>query len=438
MPQRLTGGMLCHKRAQRPHAIALPNGPPHLLVAGCAVKMPIMNRVPVTELNDRIQRFRVCMDAENPDWELGAIFGRISQYYFTGTMQDGVLLIPRSGPAVFCVRRSFERACTESLFPDIRPMKGFRDAAPLVPTARHAIHVDTETLSVALLGRFRKYFPCQEVASLDRQVARLRAVKSPYELAHLERAGAVHRRILEEGVAPLLREGISEAEFACDLFSLMVRQGHQGVVRFGMPNVDIAVGQIGFGANSIHPTSFDGPGGCLGIGPAAPVLGSRDRRLRKGDLVFVDIGCAIEGYHTDKTMVYMFGRPLPDEAIAAHHRCVEIQRTLAAQLKPGVVPSEIYADVMADLDPAFLPNFMGFGDRRAGFLGHGVGLQIDEVPVLAEGFDEPLAAGMVLALEPKKGIPGIGLVGIEDTFVVTPQGGQSLTGTHPGLLLIEG
>jgi Xaa-Pro aminopeptidase len=377
------------------------------------------------------------MDAENPTWELDAIFGRINQYYFTGTMQDGVLLIPRGGPALFCVRRSYERTCMESLFPDIRPMKGFRDAAGLVPAVRHAVHVDKEMVPVALLGRFRKYFPCQEVGSLDRQVARLRAVKSPYELAILEKAGAVHRQILEEGTASLLREGISEAEFACDLFSLMVRQGHQGTVRLGMFNVDIAVGQIGFGENSLCPTSFDGPGGCLGMGPAAPVLGNRDRRLRKGDLVFVDIGCAVDGYHTDKTMVYMFGGPSTDEAIAAHGRCVQIQRELASQLKPGAVPSQIYAAVMADLDPAFLRDFMGFGDRRAGFLGHGVGLQIDEMPVLAEGFDEPLEAGMVLALEPKKGIAGVGMVGIEDTFVVTPEGGRSLTGTHPGLLLVQ-
>ena len=291
---------------------------------------------------------------------------------------------------------------------------------------------------MALLGRFRKYFPCQEVASLDRQVARVRAVKSPYELALLEKAGAIHREILEEGVAPLLREGISEAEFTCDLFSLMVRRGHQGVVRFGMFNVDIAVCQMGFGENSLYPTSFDGPGGCVGIGPAAPVLGSRDRRLRKGDLVFVDIGCAVEGYHTDKTMVYMFGRPLPDEVIAIHQQCAEIEHRLASLLKPGAIPSQIYSSVIDSLNPEFLRNFMGFGDRRANFLGHGVGLQIDELPVLAEGFDEPLAAGMVLALEPKKGIPGVGMVGIEDTFVVTPEGSRSITGDNPGLTLVKG
>jgi Xaa-Pro aminopeptidase len=83
-----------------------------------------------------------------------------------------------------------------------------------------------------------------------------------------------------------------------------------------------------------------------------------------------------------------------------------------------------------------LKNFMGFGSRRANFLGHGVGLQIDEPPVLAEGFDEPLAEGMALALEPKKGVPGVGMVGTENTYVVTAQGGRSLTGKNPGLILV--
>ncbi|HOW71905.1 MAG TPA: Xaa-Pro peptidase family protein [Phycisphaerae bacterium] len=397
-----------------------------------------MTQVPISELTDRMRRFRAGMDAENPSWELAAIFGRVSQYYFTGTMQDAVLLIPRNGQAVFCVRRSHERACMESQFPDIRPMKGFRDAVAAVPGTRAVIHIDTELVPVALLARFRKYFPCGEIVSLDRQLARLRAVKSPYELAIMERAGAVHRRILEEEAPSLLRKGMSEAELACDLFSLMVREGHQGVVRFGMFGVDIAVGQLGFGENSIYPTNFDGPGGCLGIGPAAPILGSRDRRLCEGDLVFVDIGFAVDGYHTDKTMVFMFGRPLPDEVIAVHRRCVEVQQQLASLIKPGATPSDIYTTVMNSLDPEFLQNFMGFGDRRANFLGHGVGLQIDDLPVIAEGFDEPLAEGMVLALEPKKGIAGIGMVGIEDTFIVTPTGGRSITGTHPGLTLVKG
>jgi len=397
-----------------------------------------MTKVPLTELKDRMQRFRVRMDADNPNWELAAFFGRVNQYYFTGTMQDGVLLVPRHREAVFCVRRSFERAVNESLFPDIRPMKSFRDAVPAVPAAaaRQVIHLETELVPLALIQRFRKHFPCNEIAALDAPIAWVRSVKSPYELSIMERCGAIHRRVMEDRVPAMLREGMNEAEFACDLYSLLVREGHQGTVRFGMFNVDIAVAQLGFGENSIYPTSFDGPGGCVGISPAAPVLGSRDRKLQKGDLVFVDVGCAMDGYHTDKTMVYMFGRPLPDEIVAAHRRCVELEHRLASLLRAGAIPSKICTETLASLNPEFLKNFMGFGDRRANFLGHGVGLQIDEPPVLAEGFDEPLVAGMVLAIEPKKGIPDVGMVGSENTYLVTPEGGRSITGNSPGLMLV--
>ena len=115
------------------------------------------------------------------------------------------------------------------------------------------------------------------------QVAKVRAVKSPYELALMERAGEIHRRIMEEEVPKLLREGISEAEFGADLFPAMVRQGHQGMVRFGAFGVETLVGQIGFGESSLCPTNMDSPGGCQGMGPAAPVLGSAVRKLRRGD-----------------------------------------------------------------------------------------------------------------------------------------------------------
>ena len=118
-------------------------------------------------------------------------------------------------------------------------------------------------------------------------------------------------------------------------------------------------------------------------------------------------------------------------------QCVKIQNQTAAMLRPGAIPSEMYQTIMESLSPAFLENFMGFGNRRVNFLGHGVGLIIDELPVIARGFDEPLTEGMVFALEPKKGIPGVGMVGIENTFIVTPAGGRCITGTHPGLMPVS-
>jgi Xaa-Pro aminopeptidase len=386
------------------------------------------NQAPLAELNSRMERFRARLTRDQPGWELAAIFGRVNQFYFTGTLQDGLLLIPRDSQATFWVRRSFERAQAESLFPDLRPMKSFRDAAPASAAARAVIHVDAEVATLAMLQRFRKYFPSRDLGSLDASAAWTRAVKSPWELALMERSGAIHRQALEEGIPTLLREGMSEAEFGCELFSLLVSQGHHGMSRFGMFGTEIVLGQIGFGENSVYPTCFDGPGGCLGLSPAAPVLGSRDRKLRRGDLVFTDVGCGFEGYHTDKTLICSFGRPQPDEVIQAHLRCLEVERQIASMLKPGAIPAEIYQAVTGSLTPEFQQNFMGCGPRRANFLGHGVGLQIDEPPVLAEGFDQPLVENMVLAVEPKKGIPGIGMVGSENTYLVTPQGGRSLTG----------
>jgi Xaa-Pro aminopeptidase len=313
-------------------------------------------------------------------------------------------------------------------------MKSFRDAAQSAVGTREVIHVEGEVVPYGLLQRFQKHFPCKTMAPLDAQMAKVRAVKSAYELAFLERAGAIHRRALEEQVPALLREGMSEAELGCELLSFMVREGHQGLVRFGMFGAECLLGQFTFGESSLCPVSMDTPSGWLGLEPAAPVLGSRERTLRKGDMVCLDVGCGVAGYHTDKTMTYAFGRAPRTDAITAQRRCEAIQEESAAMLKPGAIPSEIYTAIMKGLDTEFLEHFMGFNGRRANFLGHGIGLQVDEPPAIAEGFDEPLMEGMVIALEPKRGIPGVGMVGIENTFVVTAQGGRSITGNSPGLI----
>lgn len=395
-----------------------------------------MNRVPLRELQDRFDRFRVQMEEMDPEWELAVIFGKINQYYFTGTMQDGMLLLYRDGDAEYWVRRSFERALDESFLPGIRKMDSFRDAAKSFREFPDSVYLETEIVPLALLQRFQKHFPIADIRSVDQQISRIRSVKSNFEISLMEEAGKIHQRVLEDLVPDLLREGMSELEFAGNLYSTLLAEGHQGIVRFGMFNTEMLIGQIGFGESSLYPTSFDGPGGNYGLNPAVPLLGSRDRKLRSGDLVFVDVGCGVGGYHTDKTMTYMFGRSLPDDAIEAHERCFDIQNEMVSLLVPGETPSGIFDQIVNGLSKEFRTNFMGYGNRQAKFLGHGIGLVVDEMPVIAKGFDEPLQEGMVLALEPKKGVAGIGMVGIENTFLVTPSGGRCITGDDPGLMKV--
>ena len=393
-------------------------------------------KVPLKELNSRLDRFRKQMDQSCPVWQITVVFSKINLYYFTGTMQEGVLFIPKNDEAVLWVRRSYERAVEESLFPVIKPMESYRDAAVTMKNLTDTVYLEKEIVPIAMLQRFQKYFPFSVIESADLQIGAVRSIKSKYELTLMEQSGKIHQRVTEELVPAMLREGMSESEFFCDLYTAMINEGHHGVARFGMFDTETILGQIAFGESSIYPTSFNGPGGNYGMSPAVPIMGSRSRKLRKGDLVFVDTGCGVEGYHTDKTMTYMFGASLPNEAIKMHLQCVDIQNNIAAMLKPGAIPSVIYNDILNGLTPDFLENFMGFGTRKVKFLGHGIGLTIDELPVIANGFDEPIQEGMVFAIEPKKGIPHVGMVGIENTFIVTPYGGRNITGSHPGLLRV--
>jgi Xaa-Pro dipeptidase len=394
----------------------------------------IIKRTPKSELVNRMEQFKIIMDDTYPEWEIAVIFSKINLYYFTGTMQDGMLLIPREDEPTFWVRRSYERALNESLFDNIKSMNSYRDAAESMDKMPETIFLETEVVPIALYNRFQKHFPFKKYKSLDRIIATLRSVKSEYELSLTRRAGKIHEHVLEDIVPGILKLGMSEAELAADLFKVMIDEGHHGVTRFGMFDTEIILGQIGFGESSIYPSYFNGPGGNYGMSPAVPLIGSRNRKLNMGDLVFIDAGCGYEGYNTDKTMTYMFGKSLPDYAIEIHRQCVDIQDEIAEMLKPGAIPSVIYNEIMDNLDTEFLKNFMGYGDRRVNFLGHGIGLLIDEIPVIANGFNEPLKEGMVFAIEPKKGIENIGMVGIENTFIVTPNGGECITGNNPGLI----
>jgi Xaa-Pro aminopeptidase len=169
---------------------------------------------------------------------------------------------------------------------------------------------------------------------------------------------------MEDIVPETLREGMSEVDLATELFTAVVEEGHDGVSRFRMLEVEMFLGNVCFGESSIYPTYFNGPGGSYGMSPAVPLIGSRNRKLQKGDLVFIDAGCGVEGYNTDKTTTYMFGSSLPQYTIDIHNKCLDIQNEAAEMLKPGAIPSEIYNTIMSNLEEEFLQNFMGFGNHK--------------------------------------------------------------------------
>ena len=130
-------------------------------------------------------------------------------------------------------------------------------------------------------------------------------------------------------------------------------------------------------------------------------------------------------------------KDIPADALRAHDFCIELQDDITGMLKPGTLPSEIWKYCFSEVERSgWTEGFMGYGKNKVSFVGHGIGLAIDEYPVLARGFDLPLEEGMTLAVEPKIGIPGFGMVGVENTFEVTTGGGKCLTGEGFDIMVI--
>jgi Xaa-Pro aminopeptidase len=224
---------------------------------------------------------------------------------------------------------------------------------------------------------------------------------------------------------------MSERDISHAAWEVFFSQGHSGMMRMGGHGEEIFLGHVAAGESANYPSVFNGPVGLMGEHPAVPYMGYAGKVWNPGEPLACDIGFCLEGYQTDKTQVYWPGprASIPEPVAAAHDFCVRAQAWLAEHLKPGALPSDLHAHVMEWAEQeGHARGFMALDGNHVVFTGHGIGLAIDEYPVLAKGFDAPLEEGMCLALEPKLGIPGLGMVGVENTFEVTPRGGVCLTG----------
>lgn len=393
-----------------------------------AVLTDAIRPVPASELEARLAKFREAMDKEHPGWEMAAVNHKVAMYYFTGTMQEGVVII-RPQDAVFWVRRNYERAVNESHFSDIRPMHSFREAAAFYGTVPKVMYVETKKATLEWERMLHKYFAFEAVGSFDSVLQSLRLRKSAYELAQMERSGAIHETVLDVVAPKLICGGISEAQLAIELYSEMVQRGSHGTARFNQALGEEAVGLASFGKSGLVRTGFDGPGGTDGTCIAVQSIGNAFRKLKAGRLVYLDIPCGFDGYHTDKTVVYYYGDLAKDTQAAkimeAQQRCLELEQEVVSMMAPGVPIESLYLRTMAKFNNIYGDGFMNGGK----FLGHSIGLVMDEAPAIAKGFKELLEPGMTFAVEPKIALPGIGLVGTENTYVVTERGARSLTGS---------
>ena len=394
------------------------------------------NLVPAQEISQRVARLQHRLQEGPVDGAL--ILDPLNMYYYSGTMQQGVLFVPAEGEPVFLVRRSYERARLETSLQRVLPLKGFSQLqATLADLGLHTniLGVAETTLSVSVFKTLAKAFPGGTFTDISALLGMIRAVKSDYEVGLIRESGARHQMV-SDAIPSMIREGMTEWELGAEIHKGMLALGYTGITRITAFGGEVIVGIVSFGESGNYPTASVGPGGLIGLSPAFPLVGGM-KKLEKSEPIFVDTGFGYEGYFTDKTRIYSLGAP-PAPALDAHKVCLDIQEAVRCRLKPGAIPSQIYEEVYNELvyPRGFEQHFMGFGSNQVAFLGHGIGLAIDEFPAIAGKVHIPLEANMVIALEPKKGLEGIGLVGVENTFLVTEKGGEKLTPGSDGITIV--
>jgi Xaa-Pro dipeptidase len=379
---------------------------------------------PSAEHAGRIARLQAALGARHLDGAL--LLHAVDVYYLTGTRQSSALLVPAAGEPVLLVRRSLARARAESAVADVRPFPPSRELGAALP-ARGRLGSTFDAIPAAVLDWWRAQLPAvAEWADVSRALREQRSVKSPAELAALREAGRLLAGVLAQ-VPALLCEGVRELDLSVEIEQRLRRAGSLGSPRLRGFNAELFMGLALAGEGAAGPGCFDGPVTGGGLHPSYP-QGASGRAIRRDEPIFLDWTAVSGGYVADMTRLAAIG-DLEPELLRAFEVALAIQAEVAAWLRPGATGAEVWARARALAEEAGLGDrFMGPPGDQARFVGHGVGLELDELPLLAPGQAAPLVAGQVVAVEPKFVFPGRGAVGIENTWVVRDGGGEKLTG----------
>ncbi len=397
-----------------------------------------MAKTPKSELDARTAAFQQHLGELGLDGAL--IVQNADLFYFSGTIQQSHLYIPCEGSPILMTRRSYERARSESALERVVPLASPRDVPGLLrefgypPTKRIGLELDV--LPANLYLGYQEIFAGADLVDVSPAIRRVRAVKSSYELAALRRAAVIGDKTMR-AMSRLLVEGISEIELAGKLEAVARGAGHQGLVKFRLWNNDMFYGHLMAGRGAAQPSYLSSPTGGPGLYPAFG-QGSSRHKIRRGEPVLFDYVFVYDGYTVDQTRIFAIGS-LSDKLRRAHAAMVEIQEAIASAAKPGVTGGEIYQLAVGMAQRfGYADNFQGIGKAQVTFVGHGVGLELDEYPFLAKGQAMPLEAGMVIAVEPKVAFGHLGTVGIENTFVVTERGAKRITRGSDDIRMVKG
>lgn len=373
------------------------------------------------ELKLRRDKIRSIMAQQNIDAAI--ITCNVNLLYTYGQIVSGYLYLPLHSPAHLFIKRP-NNLTGEHIHPIRKPEQIIdllkENGLPVPQT----LMLEGDELPYTEYMRLAAMFPEAKIVNGTPIIRQARSKKTDIEKIMFQRAANAHAKAYEQ-IPSVYHEGMSDKEFSIEIERLMRLQGCLGIFRVFGQSMEIFMGSVLTGDNAATPSPYDFALGGKGLDPSLPG-GLNGTLLQKGQSVMVDLGGNFNGYMCDMSRVFSIGK-LTEEAYVAHQVCLEVQEKIASLAKPGAVCEDLYNAAIEIVTKAnFANNFMGI-DQQAKFIGHGIGLEINEAPVLAPRVKQELEPGMVFALEPKIVLPGVGPVGIENSWVVTAEGVEKLT-----------
>ncbi|MFZ4525025.1 MAG: M24 family metallopeptidase [Chlorobium sp.] len=385
-----------------------------------------------TESQQRIVRLQAMLRSKGVQAAL--LILPIDVYYFAGTRQNAILWVPADGQPILLVRKSLSRAKEESPIADIRPFPSSKEFAVVFNGEQLSIGMTFDAVPVQQHSFYTRALPGRSFVDISMIVREVMSVKSPFELEQLRYSASKLASVFAE-VPQFLKAGMRELDLSVEMEYRLRTAGHEGYIRMRAFNQELFFG-LAVSASGVNGGFFDGPVTGKGLSSASPHGASYDV-IQVNQPILMDYVGVFNGYIADMTRMFVIGT-LDPELQRAFGVAIDIQEMVRQAMKPGAICEELFLAAAARAEEAGLgSSFMGMPGEQAKFVGHGVGLELDQLPVLAKGFAVPLQSGQVVAVEPKFVIPGKGVIGIENTFVVTDEGGLRLSDFSDEIVFLE-
>ena len=367
----------------------------------------------------RIRRVQALLQREEIDALV--IASNVNLLYTFGHIYSGLAVIPQQGEAQFFIRRPQSLVQGQEGVHAIRKIEQIAELMDTTQLTSVALELDEQTYSD--IQRQARLFPNAQIHNATTLLREARMVKSPLEILQTRQGAERHVRAYSY-IKDLYRPGMTDRDLQVEIEYRMRRGGSVGLFRCFGTAMEIYMGSLLAGDNAGAPSPYDFALG--GAGSLALPLGANGTTLEPGMAVMIDMAGNYGVYYSDLTRTYSIGR-LPDEAYRLHELSRRLHREVMQQARPGTTCASLYTDTLAIVEAeGAKPYFMGT-EQQAQFVGHGLGLQINEMPVLMGRSRDVLEEGMVIAFEPKFVLPGVGAVGIENTYLVTATGVECLT-----------